>query len=568
MPAPTPIARDAAPRPVARHRLAGLAFAATLLGTTAPTPTARADDVAAAEAKYRAWLKRPSLHKRMQGRVALARTGTTKAIGMLADDYLRPEEPKDHVRYLVATLATERLAGAPDAATAFAGWRSRARTPFDAWLWYRALGVDLLAGGRDAAAVAVAPGEPVYLRAAALRALATASDAEGPATVAATLDALPTAGPERALLVESCAAVARTWGMSIRDDATRAVVERLAKVLDDRSFSQDTHDIVARNLASLFQTDVLGPGAAPWLRELAAAVERPEGHEPPEVKYAPGPFFGLRALGRRIVYVIDASDSMLVPLTPDEIQVLRPTTPSDPGPGARKLPKAGADEDPLPWQRIRHRFDAAREVLKRSLRAMKPGQHYCVILFGNDARTLATTPNLVAVDPKAIDATIAELDRVKPEPAPGDKARPHGRLRGETNLHGGLRLAFRVTTDKRLGPGEYVDLSRTGCDGIYLLSDGNPTTDDFVKTDKSDGEKTVKDRETLTPVAPTGEINFQGPYGGRTFEEFDWVTDDVRRLNLFRQAEIHCVALGDVDDTLLRGIADLGTGRFRRVGGN
>lgn len=567
MPASTPNPRRATPRPAVRRRLAGLAVVGMLLGTAAPSP-ARADDVAAAEAKYRTWLKRPSLYKRMQGRVALARTGTTKAIGLFADDYLRPEEPKDHVRYLIATLATEQLSGAPDAAAAFAGWRGRAKTPIDAWLWYRALGVDLLLGGRDAATVPVAPGEPALLRAAALRALATASDTESPAVVAATLDALPTAGPERALLVESCAAVARTWGMGIKDDATRAVVERIAKVLDDKSFSQDTHDIVARNLASLFQTDVLGPGAAPYLRELAAAAERPEGSEPPEVKYAPGPFFGLRAVGRRIVYVIDASDSMLVPLTPDELKVLKPTTPSDPKPGDKKLPKAADDEDPLPWQRIKNRFDAAREVLKRSLRSMKPGQHYCVILFGNDARPLASTPNLVAVEPKAIEATVAELDRMKPEPAPGDKARPHGKLRGETNLHGGLRLAFRVTTDKRLGPGEYVDLSRTGCDGIYLLSDGNPTTDDFVKTDKPDGEKTVKDRETMTPVAPTGDINFQGPYGDRTFEQFDWVTDDVRRLNLFRQAEIHCVAIGEVDDTLLRGIADIGTGRFRRVGGD
>jgi len=556
------------PRGPHRRRLLAWSLVAALLGTLQPPP-ARADDAAAAEAKYRTWLKRPSLYKRMQGRVALARAGTTKAIGLFADDYLRPEEPKDHVRYLIATLATELLAGAPDAAPAFAGWRGRARTPIDAWLWYRTLCVDLLLGNRDAAAVAREAGEPVLLRAAALRALAIMADAESAAVVGDVLAALPAAAPEKALLVETCAAVARTWGSGLKDDATRAVVERLVKVLDDKTTSQDTQDIVARNLASLFQTDVLGPGAAPYLRELAAAVERPESAEPPEVQYAPGPFFGLRAIGRRIVYVIDASDSMLEPLTPDELKLLRPTTPSDPGPGGKKLPKPKEDdEDPLPWQRIKNRFDAAREVLKRSLRSMKPGQHYCVVLFGTEARTLASTPNLVAVAPKAIEATVAELDRMKPEATPGDKARPHGKLRGETNLHGGLRLAFRVTTDKKLGPGEYVDLSRTGCDGVYLLSDGNPTTDDFVKLDKPDGEKAVTDRETKTPVASTTDLNFQGPYGDRTFEQFDWVTDDVRRLNLFRQAEIHCVAIGDVDDTLLRGLADIGTGRFRRVGGD
>lgn len=554
------------PHPFRSAARAGLALCAVLLA--APATSAHADEVAAAEAKYRTWLKRPSLYKRMQGRVALARTGTAKAIGVLADDYMRPEEPKDHVRYLIATLASETLGGLPEAPAAFAAWRARAKNPIDTWLWHRALLVDLQHAGRDAATTATSTSEPLLARIAAIRALATASDPEIPGVVTTVLAALPAGGPERAFLVEACAAAVRTLSGSLRDDAARDAIEQVARFLDDKGLGVDTHDVVARNLAALFGTDVLGPGSAPYLRELLSARERPEGSERPEPEYAGGPFFGLRAVGRRIVYVIDASDSMLQPLTPEERKVLRPVTPSDPGPPGKRKPLSAEEEDPLRWDRIKNRFDAAREVLKRSLRAMKPDQHYCVILFGDEARALPSTPGLRPVLPKSIETTVAELDRIKPDAAPGDASRPHGKLRGETNLHGGLRLAFRVTTEKPLGVAEYVDVSRTGCDAVFLLSDGNPTADDFKKTDKRDGEKAVKDRETLTPVEPPPELVFSGPYGHRPFEGYDYLTDDVVRLNLVRQAEIHCVAIGEVDDSLLRGIAEVGNGRFRRVGGD
>ncbi len=256
---------------------------------------------------------------------------------------------------------------------------------------------------------------------------------------------------------------------------------------------------------------------------------------------------------------------MLAPLTPDELTAMKPVTREDePGKG-KVLPKKDPDE-PLPWQKIHNRIDAAREVLKRSLRAMKPDQSVCVILFGDNAKALAATPGLKPAEPKTISAAIAELDALKATPTPGDKTRPNGKLLGQTNLHGGIRLAFRVTTKGLLGPGEYVDLSKTGCDAVFVLSDGVPSTDDFRKVDKPDGEKAVKDRETMDPVANTTNIEFQGPYGSPDFESFPFLADDVRRMNLFRQAEIHCVAIGEASDAVLQAIADIGGGKFRRVG--
>jgi hypothetical protein len=129
-----------------------------------------------------------------------------------------------------------------------------------------------------------------------------------------------------------------------------------------------------------------------------------------------------------------------------------------------------------------------------------------------------------------------------------------------------MRLAFKASAKGMMGQGEYVDLSRTGCDAVYLLSDGLPTTDDFRKLDKRENEQAVTDRETKTPTEPPPELTFEGPYGDRQFMLFDYISDDVRRMNLIRNAVIHCVAIGEADDSLLRGIAEASAGQFRRVG--
>jgi hypothetical protein len=57
--------------------------------------------------------------------------------------------------------------------------------------------------------------------------------------------------------------------------------------------------------------------------------------------------------------------------------------------------------------------------------------------------------------------------------------------------------------------------------------------------------------------------NFFGPY--RRTEN---LLGDLRRLNLFRKAEIHTVSMGDADLYLMHRIAMLGLGKYRNLGGN
>jgi hypothetical protein len=59
----------------------------------------------------------------------------------------------------------------------------------------------------------------------------------------------------------------------------------------------------------------------------------------------------------------------------------------------------------------------------------------------------------------------------------------------------------------------------------------------------------------------TGFALYPGPY-----EEPAAIRADVFWLNLFRKAEIHCIAMGEAEAELLRALAAMGHGRFRAIG--
>jgi hypothetical protein len=53
-----------------------------------------------------------------------------------------------------------------------------------------------------------------------------------------------------------------------------------------------------------------------------------------------------------------------------------------------------------------------------------------------------------------------------------------------------------------------------------------------------------------------------GPYGWASF----YLVGDVWRMNMFRNAEIHCIGIGRASMGLLRQIADCGQGTARAIG--
>ncbi len=359
------------------------------------------------------------------------------------------------------------------------------------------------------------------------------------------------------------------------------LAEKAVALLDDAALPRRTKWVVGRHLARCLGTDFLGLDPAAWRTELAAARARDTSPRkaPPE-RYAPGRFFGLTTSGLRTAYVIDASDSMLAPLSSGELERIRGLTTSGDSKGG-----ATPTEDALPWQKIRTRFDLAREMLKLTLRtalgAVKddpPGaeeRSFCVVLFGDLAEPLPTTPGLVGLTGGNVKGACADLDGLKiVDPTRGNRDRPYGRLKGQTNLHGGMRLAFQIVGRSIQRPrtgfpvGEYVERRafENGIDSLFLLSDGAPTSDDFVKLDSREPGDVAADPETGRPQSETPQLHYLGPFSRTDMEGANFLQADLQRLNLFREVEVSCVGIGEADDGLLRTIASLGRGRFRRAG--
>lgn len=539
---------------------------------------AQADELRDAQRDYRRSIARPALYIRVKAIVRLARTHDPKALQTLVRRYQRPEPPEDHVAYLVAGISAEAFVEAEHEET-WAKWLSKNKSREDAWLWY--LGQGLRATHRGAEPLreaALDAGLDPFLRAASLHALARA---KRPVETLATIQGLLSEGGPalkkkrdllgRSALVEACAlALSRS---PVRSEGFAPAAELVIDQLERDDLLPRTPWVVARRLAGALGTGELYLAAAPWRKALQAllAKQEQEGAAPGKtrvrpVQLPPGRsiprFLGIEGSGSRVAFVIDCSDSMLTPLTAKEVEEMkRPVTGSDPN-----APRE-ADAQPedlaaqLPWERIKTRFDAAREALKLSLASLGEKMEYVVIPFGHDASLLGDQ-GLVPATQANLRRTVRALDAIRSRPGGAD--RPDGTLMGYTNLHGGLREAFRITTKGRIERDEHVAEGgfREGIETIFLLSDGAPSWDDFDAVDKNDQDLNSGDPEAGTQGAKSPTLNFYGPY---VF--VDHLVRDVIRMNLFRQAEIHCIGIGEANEQLLKLLAEIGGGEFRRIAG-
>jgi hypothetical protein len=542
-------------------RRALLALFALASPLSAQSPPAGAD-FEAVLARYRAYLARPSLQKRTKGRELLAGTLDPRALDVLIQSYTKPEEPRDVVRYLIASKAMRAFQSkAP--ADVLANWRKRHDDAADAWMWFETLRYTAekdTAGIRD-----IAFGKTdAFVRASAVEALAergrrVGSNMEAAGLCLEILDDLPKKDVERALMLEAVASLVHANHRRLRDDPWKPVAELLVRNLDEKETPHRSKVVIARYLADALESPNLGLEAHWWLNELERKPRSAQGGGATSTV----PFFSLRTTGYRFAYVIDASDSMLQRVTDRERKDLGPTT------GAKKPEdKDGTgfvpEESDIDWGRVITRFDAAREYLRLSLASLSEEHEFAVILFGDSAVPLKSTPRLVKATPKNIRAALFELERI--EAGPPTEKRIYGQLLGDTNLHAGIRTAFEFTGKTSAKQAEYVD-SRAlmdGADTLFVLTDGAPSTDDFVTKDRPEADDNAGDQETGISTQKTEFLWFYGPYARPPFDD---LVEDVRRLNLLRRAEIHCVGIGEANHDLMKRIADIGLGQAIRVRG-
>ncbi len=524
-------------------RRAGMPLA--VLVVLAAATLVRGDEAAYEKAleRYEAVIDRPPIATRLGGIRALAATRDPRALAVLAGRYAKPRVPKDHERYLIAAAIGRSFTQARHVES-LAKLRRKHRKTENAWLWFHAARAE--ACGKDLASlletIRSSKTRP-FLRAALLERLAAEGREEAlPLVSELAGEELPRKGLARTLLLESAASVL----LALRDvpgapgyaEAARSVVDLLA--LDD--VEARTKLVIARTLARTFRVDRVTTDPVFWRRMLAAL-------EPVATigETVPGRprFFGLEAAGSRVVYVLDLSDSMLDPLT-DREQA-----------DAKRVEADGID-----WAGIRSRFDLARAYLKQSLEGLAPDVRFMVIGFGDHAEPFRATKRLEKASSGHVQAAIRELEEI--EPGRVTRKRPYGTLRGATNLHGALLRAFQATSRKRIDDYEHVDEGglEDGCDTIFVFGDGRPNEDDFAAGDRFDGGRITTDTETgKTAEARPGSARYYGPY-----RAVGNLLQDVRRMNLFRKAEIHTLAMGEADNDLMRRLADLGLGRYRSIG--
>jgi len=513
----------------------------------------------AAKARYEETQRRKPFQFQTDGREKLARTGQPEALAILAADYRRPVAYPAYARYTIATLLGRNFDNAASVDQLDALRRAYAK-PEHAWLWVNTLAVNVAQRGPAAAIEAAEKQRYPQLRAAALLALARSGNVKDLDVIPHVCAALPkTEGARRALVAAMSMMLYRMRRHRTNEAFQRAAKAYIGILAKANKLSRSTQLLMVRFLGKTLDSGATWVNPEPWIEVLERPVQqKTRRYTGPRTVTTPR-FFGIEGEGERICYVIDLSDSMCKEID----KRLRPKGPITGK--RRRRPKPGQlpDETDIPWYRIHTRFDLAREHLKISLLRLDKSKRFSVVLFGTEAETLRSANGMVRATRGTINRVLKELDSIEiGKPKPPDA--PDGTLKGRTNLHAGLRLAFSLKRKGHVDDYEFVNPKSIaeGCDTIFLLSDGAPSYDEFHIVDRDYGEgKVVRDPEYGRAARRTPTLEYWGPYF-----RVDWITEDVRRMNAFRGVQVHCIGIGEANMKLLRSIADATFGQVFQFG--
>jgi hypothetical protein len=522
---------------------------------------------AEALARYQTGLSRSAFTWHFEAREVLGNTRTPEALTLLTADYKTVKEDAEYIRYLIADCFA-RFFSKGEFLPAMLTLREANKGPGDVWLWYQTMLLQADRGG-EAEVTAIAQGDKnPLLRAAAIAALGDSSGGAIQAAIVANCVAFPKKESERmAVLGAMSGALLANKERINAEDYRGALTAYIGLLGDEVKLSHIGKVQMARHLQIILKAPAPFVDPQSWLDILARGELKTSSKQ---TTTASPRFFGLETDGERMVYVVDMSDSMLLPIEESAKPPGVPTT----GPKEKKKKKKGVllDESDLPWSEIVTRWDLARENLRISLSRLTPDKEFCVVWFGKEAGTLDACKGLIKATRANIDRVMAEMDGIKAdftEEEPGKPVPKTGRLRGDTNLHGGLRLAFALHSKGFAGANAYVDPQALaeGCDTILLLSDGDPSVDDFLERDKNYGErKTIKSFERGEEGTQTPEVWSSGPFVSGGLAQCPYIVGDVRRMNTFRRVRMHCVGLGEANMTLTKLLAELCQGESMQVG--
>ncbi len=521
-----------------------------------PTIPKEADPLA----QYEKYIRRLPFLYHTWGRTVLAKAGGAESLALLLEDYRSPVAYQEFARYTMSELFG-RYFGDDVWMDEFAQLRQDHDGPGDMWMWVNTLG--LSDDDQDTAAVIqmIRESKSVLQRAAAIEALAFRGRMAVIDVIAEVCAEFPRKNKpgERRLLIGALSSAVlankKSLSNSRMQSAIRAYINLLA---EDVGLSHSAKMVIARHLAKTIGIDRRYIEPEPWIRLLDQNYSPPKrlGETVSQLR-----FFGIEAEGDRICYLIDMSNSMLRPIDPELLR-------KGPITGPRKRERGQIpDENDIRWHLVESRFDLAREHLKISIQRLSRDKRFCVVWFGDEAGHLDSTPGMIPATRSNISRVLRELDAIETTPRPPTLAEadaPHGVLKGETNLHGGLVRAFSMQA-RGFAKG-YGDLDlkaiAEGCDTIFLMTDGAPSADDFEIVDEYYGDGTiVSEREFGREVAIVNDVTYHGPM---VFP--NWLLAELRRMNAFRKVPVHCIGIGEADIDLLRALAEASQGEVYLLG--
>ncbi|CAG0933824.1 hypothetical protein PLCT1_02485 [Planctomycetaceae bacterium] len=323
-------------------------------------------------------------------------------------------------------------------------------------------------------------------------------------------------------LILACASVDK-------DRAILALINRLA-------LEQGKLKLTLSKALTSLTNETLGTDSNAWV-DWWKTKKRAEAGLPPKVEdggkgTAVKRIFDTETFSDRYIFVIDASDSMTRPISPEELEKLRKAVTGEKKDDKRKE---------LDWSKIKCKLDLAREELIRSLEILDPKvARFTIISFKDDIAVWSD--ELRPTEPKIV-AEAAEWLR-------GLKGK------NKTNISGAMDAAFDMC-DRLSGvdpakvgkkekgvitgphPDDYVP------DTIFLYSDGYATSGKYgASTDELKAMGKGKDVPTVYRALMTDYLAY------------------VRDRNRISRLSIHTVGTGLQDEWFLGNLAKQNDGSY------
>lgn len=405
-----------------------------------------------------------------------------------------------------------------------------------------------------AKAVNESKAKEIYIKSAAIEALAYAGRADLCSLLVDTINQWdPEWDKKNQILTLTCVYNAPKLCNGSDVDLRNKLILALANILEKTDVKKDDRIqyFVAKALAQITGEDTYtDPTFWRWWVQMGGKKVEKQ-HEGPTVAGRDVPkFFKASAVGKRVVFVIDCSGSMMHPVQlPPEMK--RPPPPPEKkkedspvtGKGS-KGGKPGEDDKkeekkpeipPPDYSKVVSKLDLAKVELIHCLNHLPEDYKFNVVIYFTDHNLLdQSVKNLIPASRANKDKFIKKVNDLAPL--------------NLTNIHGGLMRGFCINEKGMLdmkvkSNGAWdPECILTGATTMFFLTDGSPTISDDTTNHSEAGIST--------------------PLGNGRMVQGGNIIMDIKRMNTFRKVVINTIGIGPHDNRLMQALAEMSGGEY------